>query len=222
MFVRTHGMGLLAELFDFTEGEEGEAHAWLDEVRLSRMLEVPGMKGGASYEVIGGAPRFLNLIEANNIHVFYGEEFTTLMNSEEMRFPKTPGTHIRLVCAQVYPGLPAKQPNFPSVEVAGLAPIIQFGRINVPEENLGDFNGWYSCDRGPLCEEVPGVRRMRRYNTVEGPRLMIVLYEMEDESVRETSEWKHMNASEWTARVRSYYRQEPGSPGVYKRRGYAR
>ena len=179
MFVRTHGMGLLAELFDFTEGEEAEAHAWLDKVRLSRMLEVPGMNGGASYEVIGGAPRFLNLIEANNIHVFYGEEFTTLMNSEGMRFPKTPGTHIRLVCAQVYPGLPARQPDFPSVDVAGLAPIIQFGRINVPEDNLGDFNGWYSCDRGPLCEKVPGVRRMRRYNTVEGARLMIVLYEME-------------------------------------------
>ena len=30
-----------------------------------------------------------------------------------------------------------------------------------------------------------------------------------------------MNASEWTSRVRSYYRQEPGSPGVYRRKGYA-
>ncbi len=222
MFVRTHGMGLLAELFDFTVGEEAEAHAWLDEVRLSRMLEVPGMNGGASYEVIGGAPRFLNLIEANNIHVFYGEEFTSLMDSAEMNFSIAPTNHIRLACAQVYPGLPARQPDIPSVDVAGLAPIVQFGRINVPEDNLGDFNGWYSCDRGPLCEKVPGVRRMRRYNTVEGARLMIVLYEMENESVRETSEWKHMNASGWTARVRSYYRQEPGSPGVYKRRGYAR
>lgn len=220
--VRTHGMGLLAELFDFAEGEEAEARAWIDEVRLSRMLEASGMNGGASYEVVDDGPRFLNLIEAENIHVFYGEEFASLMNSDGMRFPVAPTNHIRLVCAQVYPGLPARQPNFPSVEAAGLGPVIQFGRINVPEERLDDFNGWYSCDRGPLCEKVPGVRRMRRYNTVEGARLMIVLYEMEDESVRETPEWKHMNASEWTARVRSYYRQEPGSPGVYKRNGYAR
>lgn len=215
-------MGLLAELFDFAEGEVAEARAWIDEVRLSRMLEASGMNGGASYEVVDDGPRFLNLIEAENIHVFYGEEFASLMDSDDMRFPVAPTTHIRLVCAQVYPGLPARQPDFPSVDAAGLGPVIQFGRINVPEENLGDFNGWYSCDRGPLCEKVPGVRRMRRYNTVEGPRLMIVLYEMEDESVRETPEWKHMNASEWTARVRSYYQQEPGSPGVYKRRGYAR
>ena len=220
--VRTHGMGLLAELFDFTDGEEDEAREWLDKVRLSRMLEVPGVCGGASYEVMDGTPRFLNLLEANDIHVFYDEEFTSLMDSAEMRFSKPPQTHIHLVCAQVYPGLPARPPDLPSVDAAGLAPVVQFGRINVPEEKLADFNGWYSCDRGPLCEKVPGVRRMRRFNTVEGPRLMIVLYEMEDESVRETSEWKHMNASEWTARVRSYYRQEPGSPGVYKRRGYAR
>ena len=215
-------MGLLAEMFDFAEGEEVEARAWLDEVRLSRMLETSGVNGGASYEVIDGAPRCLNLLEAENVHVFYGEEFASLMDSDDMRFPVAPKAHIRLVCAQVYPGLPARQPDFPSVDAAGLGPVIQFGRINVPEENLGDFNGWYSCDRGPLCEKVPGVRRMRRYNTVEGPRLMIVLYEMENESVRETPEWKHMNASEWTARVRSYYQQEPGSPGVYKRRGYAR
>ena len=215
-------MGLLAEMFDFAEGGEVEARAWLDEVRLSRMLEASGVNGGASYEVIDGAPRYLNLLEAENVHVFYGEEFASLMDADDMRFPVAPKAHIRLVCAQVYPGLPARQPDFPSVDAAGLGPVIQFGRINVPEENLGDFNGWYSCDRGPLCEKVPGVRRMRRYNTVEGPRLMIVLYEMENESVRETPEWKHMNASEWTARVRSYYQQEPGSPGVYKRRGYAR
>ena len=220
--VRTHGMGLLAELFDFPEGEEDEARAWLDEVRLSRLLEASGVNGGASYEVIEDGPRFLNLVESDDVHVFYGEEFVSLMDSAEMRFPIAPTTHIRLVCAQVYPGLPARQPDFPSVEAAGLAPVIQFGRINVPEERLDDFNGWYSRDRGPLCEKVPGVRRMRRYNTVEGARLMIVLYEMEDESARETPEWKHMNASEWTARVRSYYRQEPGSPGVYKRKGYAR
>ena len=128
--------------------------------------------------------------------MFYGEEFASLMDSDEMRFPATPRTHIRLVCAQVYPGLPARPPDFPSVDAAGLAPVVQFGRINVPQERLADFNGWYSRDRGPLCEKVPGVRRMRRYSPVEGERLMIVLYEMEDESVRETPEWKRMNASD--------------------------
>ena len=220
--VRTHGMGLLAELFDFAEREREQACAWMDEVRLSRMLQVPGMNGGASYGAIDGAPHILNLLEAENAHLFYGEEFASLMDSAEMGVPFAPTTHIRLVCAQVYPGLPARPPDFPSVEVAGLAPVVQFGRINVPQDKLVDFNGWYSQDRGPLCEKVPGLRRMRRYSTVEGERLMIVLYEMKDESVRETPEWKHMNASDWTARVRRYYRQEPGSPGVYKRRGYAR
>ncbi len=220
--MRTHGMGLLAELFEFEEGAEDEARTWLDDVRLARTLEIPGVAGAAAYEAVDGAPRFLNLTEARSVHTFYGAECMALMEEEEMRASPPPLEHIRLVCAQVYPGLPASARGLPTVDAAGLAPIVQFGRINVPEERLPDFNGWYAQDRGPLCEEVPGMRRMRRYNTVEGPRLMIVLYEMEDESVRTTPEWKHMNASEWTARVRSYYRQEPGSPGVYKRRGYGR
>ena len=154
--MRTHGMGLLAELFDFAQGEEEQGRAWMDEVRLSGMLEVSSVSGGASYEVTDGAPRFLNLVEAENVHVFYGEEFASLMDSAEMRFPVEPTTHIRLVCAQVYPGLPARPPDFPSVDAAGLAPVVQFGRINVPQERLDDFNGWYSRDRGPLCEKSAG------------------------------------------------------------------
>ncbi len=220
--MRTHGMGLLAELFDFADGEEHEVRAWLDEVRTSRMLDVAGVSGGAGYEAIDGAPRFLNLLEARSVHVFYGAEFASLMNSEEMRFPTPPKTRIRLVCAQVYPGLPAPPPDFPTVDAAGLAPFVQFGRIHVPEEMLADFNGWYAQDRAPLCEKVPGVRRMRRYSPMEGERLMVVLYELEDASGRETPEWKQMNASEWTTRVRGYYRQATGSPGFYRRRGYAR
>ncbi len=220
--MRTHGMGLLAELFEFEEGAEDDAREWLDAVRLSRMLDVAGTTGGAGYEALEGAPRFLNLVEARSVHVFYGAEFCALMESADMRFSPPPPQRIRLVCAQVYPGLPAFSRHFPTVEAAGLAPLVQFGRIHVPEERLADFNGWYAQDRAPLSEEVPGLRRIRRYSPVEGERLMVVLYEMEDASVRETPEWREMNASEWTGRVRSYYRQAPGSPGVYRRRGYPR
>lgn len=220
--MRTHGMGLLAELFDFGEGAEEEARAWLDGTRLARMLEVPGARGGAGYEAVDGAPRFLNLVEADSVHVFYGAEFAALEDSAGARPPRPPKERVRLVCAQIYPGLPAAPPDFPTVDAAGLAPVVQFGRIRAPEERLADFNGWYARDRVPLCGEVPGVRRVRRYVPVEGERLMVVLYEMEEEAVRETPGWRRMNASEWTARVRGYYRQAPGSPGLYRRRGYAR
>lgn len=66
------------------------------------------------------------------------------------------------------------------------------------------------------------MRRARRYVSVEGERLMVALYEMEDESARETPEWRRMDATAWTGRVRGYCRQAPGSPGLYRRRGYAR
>ena len=220
--MRAHGMGLLAELFDFEEGAEEEARAWLDEARFPRMLGASGVCGGAGYEAVEGAPRFLNLVEALGVHVFYGEEFAALMEAEEARPPRPPAARARLVCAQIHPGLPAAPPAFPTVDAAGLAPVVQFGRIAVPEDRLADFNGWYERDRLPLCAEVPGMRRARRYVSVEGERLMAALYEMEDESARETPEWRRMSATPWTARVRGYCRRAPGSPGLYRRRGYAR
>ena len=88
--MRTHGMGLLAELFDFGEGAEEEARAWLDGTRLARMLEVPGARGGAGYEAVDGAPRFLNLVEADSVHVFYGAEFAALEDSDGARPPRPP------------------------------------------------------------------------------------------------------------------------------------
>ena len=90
-------MGMLAELFDFAQSGEEQALAWIDEVRLSRMLEVAGVNGAASYVALDGAPRFLNLVEAHNVHVFYGEEFASLMESPEMGFPVAPEVCIRLV-----------------------------------------------------------------------------------------------------------------------------
>ena len=218
-------MGLLAHMFEFVEGHDDEVRAWLDDSYVASIIKLPRVVGAAGYEAVTGTPRFLNLVEAESIHAFYTEEFLSWKSNPSEGARKMKGLlteEVRLVCSQIYPSLSIPKHNSPTVDVAGLAPVVQFGRIFVPEDKIEDFNGWYAQDRGPLCEQVPGVRRIRRYAPVEGDSVMIVLYEMDDESVRETPEWKEMNASEWTARVRSYYKQASGSPGVYRRRGDAR
>ena len=223
--MRTHGMGLLVEMMDFNSGDEDAVRAWIDEGHLRRRMSVPGVCGAATYEAIKGAPRFLNLYEAENVQTFYGKEFQEMLASpteRDVEMKKAITGEVRLVCSQIYPGLPPSAPACPTVEVAGLPPVIQFGRIFVPPEKIGDFNGWYAQDRAPSVEKVPGVRRVRRYVPVEGDQVMIVLYELEDESVFEQEAWKEMNASSWTKKVRGYYRQAEGSPGVYRRRGYSR
>ncbi len=223
--MRSHGMGLLVEMMDFSPGDEDAARAWIDEDHLERRMSAPGICGAAAYEAIKGAPRFLNLYEAESVQDFYREEFQGIYAAPSERdgaMKKSVVGEVRLVCAKIYPGLPPSTPSCPTVEVAGLPPIIQFGRIFVPPEKIGDFNGWYTQDRAPTVEKVPGVRRIRRYVPVEGDSVMIVLYELENESVFEHEAWKEMSASAWTKKVRGYYRQAEGSPGRYRRRGYAR
>ncbi len=222
--MRSHGMGLLVEMMDFHPGNEGAVRAWFDEDHLGRRLSVPGICGGATYEAIKGTPRFLNLYEAESVQDFYGEEFQEIIASPSERdseMKQAIAREVHLVCAQIYPGLPPSPPACPTVEVSGLSPVIQIGRIFVPPDKTRDFNGWYAQDRAPRVEKIPGVRRIRRYVPVEGEQVMVVLYELEDESAFEHEAWKEMAATSWTDRVRGYYRQADGSPGRYRRRGYA-
>ncbi|MFC1491443.1 hypothetical protein ACFLQ0_02505 [Nitrospinota bacterium] len=222
--MRTHGMGLLAEMMDFEPGNEETVRAWFDEVHFGEHLSVPGLCGAARYEAIKGAPKFLNLYEAEDAHVFYSKAFREIVELPSERdgeMEKIMTAKVRLICTQFYPGLPPNPPACPTVEVAGLPPTVQFGRIFVPPEWKTDFNAWYSQERTPLVEKVPGVRRVRRYMPIEGDEVMVVLYELDDEAVIERAEWKEIMSTPWTNKVRGYYRQAEGSPGVYQRRGFA-
>ncbi len=222
--MRTHGMGLLIEMMDFEPGNEEAVRAWIDEVHFGERLSVPGMCGAARYEAIKGGPKFLNLYEAEDVHVFYSEAFRAIAGEPADRgagMEKIMTAKVRLICAQVYPGLPPNLPACPTVDIAGLSPVVQLGRIFVPPAEKLDFNSWYSQERAPLAGKIPGVRRIRRYSPVEGDAVMVVLDEFEDEGVVGREEWKEMGASEWTDRVRGYYTQAEGSPGVYRRRGFS-
>lgn len=222
--MRRHGMGLLVHLQDVEPGREDAARAGMEEY-LDRRMKVPGVWGAASYEALRGAPRLLALIEAESVHVFYSEPFLALASDPspgEAEAKRGRTAEVRLVCAQLYPGLPAPSPSCPTVDVAGLAPVVQIGRIHVPADKLDDFNGWYAQDRAPRMERLPGMRRFRRYAVVEGEPVMVVFYEMESEAVQEQAGWKEASSTPWSGRVRSYYRQAPGSPGVYRRLGKPR
>ena len=222
--MRRHGMGFLIHLQDVAPGHEDAARAGMEEYIESRM-KAPGVWGAACYEAVKGAPRFLTLIEAESAHVFYTGPFQALAaepGPREAEAKERRTAEVRLVCTQLYPGLPAPGPSCPTVEVAGLAPVVQIGRIYVPADKLADFNGWYAQDRAPRMERLPGMRRFRRYAVVEGEPVMVVFYEMESEAVQEQAGWKEASSTPWSGRVRSYYRQAPGSPGVYRRLGQSR
>lgn len=222
--MRRHGMGLLIHLQDVEPGAEGAARAGMEEY-LERRMEAPGVWGAACYEAVKGSPRFLVLVEAESVHAFYTEPFLALAaepGPKEAEARRARAAEVRLVCAQLYPGLPPSGPSCPTVEAAGLAPVVQLGRIHVPPERMEHFHGWYAQDRAPRMEALPGMRRFRRYAVVEGEPVMVVFYEMDGEAVQGQPGWKEAGATEWSAQVRGYYRQAPGSPGVYRRLGKAR
>lgn len=223
--MRSHGMGLGIHLLDFEPGDEASVREWMDQDYLVQGAEAPGICGLAAYESISGPPQFLSLFEADSVHSFYSEPFLALRNGGAAAGLK-PDIRvledIQLYCSQIYPAHPVSEPACPTVDKAGLAPVVQLGRLHVPAEKIADFNAWYAQERAPQIEKVPGVRRIRRYVPVEGDPVLVVLYELEDESVLEHEDWKAAMATPWTDRVRAYYRQAPGSPGIFKRRGYAR
>lgn len=221
--MRQHGMGLFIELLDFEPGCEEGVRVWLDDEHMRRTLLIPGVCGGASYEAIHGGPRFVNLYEGESAQSFYTQAFlsrngASSRREREVTMRRT--VEMRLLCAQIYPPYPFSEPLCPTVEVAGLAPVILLARMSPPPERMADLHAWYTQDRVPRLEKVPGVVRVRRYVAVEGQPTLVALYEMEAEDVIEGSAWKRA-ISRRSRLVRDYFRQNPEAVSMYRRRGFA-
>ena len=63
--------------------------------------------------------------------------------------------------------------------------------VNVASEKEEEWNDWYNKEHIPAILQCPGFRNVRRFKSLQGngPRY-IAIYEIENESVRETEEFE--------------------------------
>ena len=211
------GSGLLIELADFVDCRPNDVLDYIRSEQLAQRIAIPGVSRGALYEALRGEPRYLQLYEAQHVHVFFEPPFQKALDrpqASSQPVARAMTNRLCLPCAQIYPGF------FTAGRYDGSArpsPAVQLGRIYAPREKLEDFNCWYAQDRAPLSEKIDGVTRFRRFMPVTGDRVMVVLYEFRAESVsRESQQWKTAMDTEWSRKARGYFVQSKGSPGIYR------
>ena len=212
------GSGILLVYTDLGDlSLEAEFNNWYTNEHLPDLLKLPGFLDAARYQAVSGGPKYLAAYEVESSDTIYSPAFTDRVRSERDNTygPTVIGKNFtRIVGQQLYPT------ELENVD-RGMAPVLQIGRMSVPDDKAAEWNAWYNGTYIPGYRTVPGVIYARRYNVVEGERKYTTVYEFEHENVPNSPEWNalRMGGSPLNVPMREIMDMAPGSPGVYRRIG---
>jgi hypothetical protein len=88
-----------------------------------------------------------------------------------------------------------------------LGPFLYTVELDVAEENLPAVFEWYEQEHLPMLTACPGCLGGTRFQRLDGssPNLLAA-YRFERPQVNETPEWEKARSTEWTLRMRPFFR----------------
>jgi hypothetical protein len=201
---------------DVPEELEDEYNRWYNQEHIADLLDIPGVLNAARYEAIRGGPKHLACYELENPGVVESDAFVNRKKTDwaERIGPTVISTTlINPVYEMVHPASVT-----PEIADSGMAPVLQVGRMSVPEDREDEWNQWYNTVFVPNFEKVPGVIRGRRWRAVRSGPKYAVVYEFEHEMVPESPEWAtQRDIDPRNDPMRALITHGPGSPGVWKK-----
>ena len=214
------GKGLYMVWCDVPADMEDDFNRWYNEEHLDELLAIPGVLSAARYVAVSGSPKYLACYEIAIPEVLYTPEF-----QEHQNHPTEWSQRVNLRAMATRVIANNYQQIFPlevSREVAqsDMAPVLQIGRMGIPEDQEDEWNNFYNTIYAPNYEQVPGCRRFRRYSLYKGPGPKYsVVYEFEYEEVSQSAEWFAARKKSGGALPDQYPRMvhDEGSAGVYKK-----
>lgn len=216
--VKKKGTALLVVLTDVGPEHDAEFNSWYNEEHLPERLSAPGFLDAARYEALRGGPRYLAVYELESVDALHTEEYMRMSNNPtewtKRMSPNIVGRGtVRNVYTQIYPA-----ESDPHTLGRGMAPALQIGRMDVPQEVEAKYNEYYDTVRTPANLDIPGCMYVRRYHAVEGDPKYLTVYEFEHEKVPETLAWEKQRGLDTMHQyIGGVYGHAPGSPGVYRR-----
>ena len=214
------GTGLFMVWCDVTADMEDDFNRWYNEEHLDDLLAIPGILSAARYVAVSGSPKYLACYELANPEVLYTTEFLEHQNhpsewSQRMNLRTRATRFIANNYQQIFPLEVSRE-----VAQSDMAPVLQMGRMSIPEDQEDEWNNFYNTIYAPNYEQVPGCRRFRRYSLYKGPGPKYsVVYEFEHEGVPQSAEWFAARKKSGGALPDTYPRMvhDQGSAGVYKK-----
>ena len=192
-----------------------EFNAWYSTRHLPQLMTIPGILDAARYVAVKGGPKYLAVYELESADIIHSDAFVNRPKTawDQQMSPRVIGKNFTTVLGdQIFPaGLEnADRP---------MAPVLQIGRMSVPEAQDTEWNAWYNGEYIPGYRTVPGVIYARRYRVLEGGVRYTTVYEFESDAVPESAEWNYQreHSSPRSGAMRDAMTMATGSPGVYRR-----
>jgi len=183
-------------------GGEDEFDAWYDQHAPAR-LAMPGILSARRYRGLGPTgPRHLACYDLEDVSTLHSPEYLRLRQEEIPRDREFMG-RLLLVDRRVYRALDLGEPwTRPWTDHARYLISMTFAP---PADKVDDLHAWYLEEHIPMLMRVPGWRRVRRFEQVEGTYTsFLALHEIESPGVFGTDEFKAAVGTPWRDRVLGY------------------
>jgi hypothetical protein len=190
--------GLLAAFMNPPVDDEGGFNAWYDEEHVPLRLSVPGFLNAWRYKAAEeDGPRYLALYELESVDVLNSSGYERLAEERSQReadmlaqIPMIDRRVLRLV--------------LDGAEWTKDAPYQLIVCMTPPDGAEADFVDWYRQEHIRMLLAVPGWRRVRLFQQVEGdgPAFMAV-HELETPEVFDHPNYARSIGTPWRQRIRS-------------------
>ena len=215
---KAKGTGLLMVWTDVPADKEDDFNRWYNEEHLSELTAVPGVLSAARYEAVQNGPKHLACYELESSAVVETDAFNRIRREPtEWSRGTAPSvistTYVRNIYEMIHPAKLSSE-----IECSGMAPALQIGRMDIPDDIKADWNEWYNTVYVPNYEKVPGVIRGRRFQAVSGEPKYLTVYEFDHPDVSKRDEWAvQQNIDPRNGKMRRAMDHVPGSPGIWKK-----
>ena len=213
------GTGIYLVFADVPADMEDDFNRWYNEEHIPQLLAIPGFLDAARYEAVQGGPRYLAVYELASPEVRDSAPYREVADhptewSQRIDLRRRATRFVANSYRQIWPS------DIPGDAERALPPVLQIGRMGVPEDQEEEWNSFYNSVYITEFLRCPGCISARRYElyTGDGPKYSVV-YEVESLEARETVEWKAIPDRAGGNLPDIYPRMwhAEGSAGVYKR-----
>jgi hypothetical protein len=216
---------LMLVRLDAPQGREDDWNRWYNTRHFADRMNVPGFMTGRRFVKIGGIPKelaasgeeagYLALYDLTDFRVLLTEPYVGLRKVENSR-PK--GSFEDTIAKLSHYARGIYEPIYPEpgkYKPSG-SKIIQLVGHDVPRNKHKEFNAWYDTEHIPALMSVPGFLAVRRFKLNERDILpetdqggilsqYVTIWELKNETVLQSPEFRKAAYSPWTDWVRSWY-----------------
>jgi hypothetical protein len=192
--------GLLAAFMNPPPDDEAGFNAWYDDEHVPNRLAVPGFLKAQRYKAASaseGEPRYLALYELSSVDVLQGLDYQRIVQDRSQRETDMLAS-IPMIDRRVFKLLLDGDPwidNAPYQLTVAMSP---------PPDAYEDFVAWYAEEHIRMLLAIPGWRRVRLFQQVEGagPAFMAV-HELDTPDVFDHDNYAKAIGTPWRARIRT-------------------